>query len=66
MTTRIALQVNAAVGLISTLAAGALISLFWTSPQTVLSAVAGREYGELAAVLATQIAGWFEALWRFL
>jgi hypothetical protein len=66
MTTRIALQVNAAVGLASALAASALLSLWWTRPETVLSAVAEREYGTLAAVLATHVAGWFQALWRFI
>ena len=66
MTTRIALQVNAAVGLASAVAAGALMSVLWTRPQTVLSAVAERDYGALAAVLATQVAGWFHAVWRFL
>jgi hypothetical protein len=57
---------NAAVGLASAVAAGALMSLLWTSPQTVLSAVAEREYGALAAVLATQVVDWFAALWHFL
>lgn len=66
MTTRIALQLNAAVGLISALAAGALISLLLTRPESVVSAVAERDYGTLASVLATQVAGWFQALWRFL
>jgi hypothetical protein len=66
MTTRLALQLNAALGLASALTAGALISLFWTRPDTVVSAVAGRDYGTLASVLATQVAGWFLALWRFL
>jgi hypothetical protein len=66
MTTRLALQVNAVVGLASSLAAGALITLVMTQPETVLSAVAEREYGSLATVLLTQVAGWFEALWRFL
>ena len=66
MTTRLALQVNAVVGLVSSLAAGALITLVWTRPETVLSAVAEREYGSLATVLVSQVAGWFQALLRFL
>lgn len=65
MTTRMALQLNAAVGLTSALAASALLSLWWTRPETVLSAVAGRDYGTLAAVLATHVAGWLQTLWRF-
>ena len=66
MTTRIALQLNAAVGLASAVAAGALLSLWWTQPETLVSAVAEREYGNLATVLATHVAGWFLAVWRFL
>ena len=66
MTTRIALQLNALVGLISALAAGALISLLLTRPESVVSAVAERDYGALASVLATQVAGWFQALLRYL
>ncbi|HET7698778.1 MAG TPA: hypothetical protein VFK57_23880 [Vicinamibacterales bacterium] len=66
MTTRIALQLNAAVGLASAMAAGALMSLWWTRPDPVLSAVADRDYGALAVVLVAQVAGWFQALWRFL
>jgi hypothetical protein len=66
MTTRLALQVNAVVGLVSSLAAGALITLVMTRPETVLSALAEREYGSLAGVLLTQVAGWFQALLRFL
>lgn len=66
MTARIALQFNAAVGLASALAAGALMSLVLTRPETVLSAVAEREYGVLAGVLASQVAGWFQFLLRFL
>jgi hypothetical protein len=66
MTARIALQLNAVVGLASVLAVGALMSLVLTRPEAVLSAVAEREYGDLAGVLATQIAGWFQALLRYL
>jgi hypothetical protein len=66
MTTRLALQLNAIVGLASAIAAGALMSLWWTRPDGVLSAVAERDYGALAAVLVTQVAGWLHALWRFL
>ena len=66
MTSRIALQLNAAVGLATALASGALLSLWLTRPETVLSAVAEREFGALAAVLVTQVAGWLQALWRFI
>lgn len=66
MTTRLALQLNAVVGVAATMAAGALMSLLWTHPQTLASAVAERDFGALASVLVTQVAGWFQALWRFL
>ena len=66
MTARFALQLNAVVGIASMLAALALMSLVLTRPEAVLSAVAEHEYGALAGVLATQIAGWFQALLRFL
>ena len=66
MTAKIALQLNAVVGLASMLIAGALMSLVLTRPETVLSAVAEGEYGALAGVLATQVAGWLHALLRFL
>lgn len=66
MTARIALQLNAVVGLASLLAAGALMSMILTRPEAVLSAVAERDYGGLVGVLATQVAGWFQALLRFL
>lgn len=66
MTARIALQLNAIIGLASLLAAGALMSLVLTRPQAVLSTVAEREYGALAGVLVAQVAGWVQALLRFL
>ena len=66
MTTRIALQLNAALGLAAAVAAMALMSLLWSRPEALASAVAERDYGSLASVLATQVAGWFQALWRFL
>ena len=66
MTARIALQLNAVVGLASAVAAGAMMTLVLTRPEAVLSAVAEGEYGALAGVLATQVAGWFQALLRYL
>jgi hypothetical protein len=66
MTARLALQVNAVVGIASTIAAGAMMSMVLTRPEAVLSAVAEREYGALAGAVLTQIAGWFQALLRYL
>ena len=40
---------------------------YWSGIESpVLSAVAEGQYGTLATVLVTQVAGWFQALWRFL
>ena len=66
MTAKVILQVNAAVGLASTIVAGAMMSLVLTRPEDVLSAVAEREYGALAGAVATHVAGWLHALLRYL
>ena len=66
MTARLALQVNAVIGLASAIAAGAMMSLVLTRPETVLSAVAEREYGALAGAVLTQIAGWVQVILRYL
>lgn len=66
MTTRIALQLNAIVGLASALAAGALISLLLTRPEAVVTAVAERDYAAVASVVLTQVANWLQALLRLL
>lgn len=66
MTARLALQVNAVIGLVSAIAAGAMMSLVLTRPEAVVSAVADGEYGALAGAVLTQIAGWFQAILRYL
>ena len=48
MTVKAALQLNAFVGLVSTVAATAMISLVMTRPAEVASAVAQHEYGAVA------------------
>jgi hypothetical protein len=63
---KVALQLNAIVGLASTLASGAIMSLVLTRPEAIASAVAQREYGAVAMAVVTQIAGWLQALLRFL
>lgn len=63
---KVALQLNALVGLASTLAAGAIMSLVLTRPEAIASAVAQREYGAVAMAVVMQIAGWLHALVRFL
>ena len=66
MTARVALQLNAVVGIASVLAAGALMTLVLTRPEAVASAVAAGEYGALAGAVAAQLVGWVHALLRFL
>lgn len=66
MSAKLALQVNAVVGLASTVVAGSMISLVLTRPEAVASAVAQREYGAVAMAVAAQVAGWLHALLRFL
>lgn len=66
MSAKFALQVNAVVGLASTVVAGSMISLVLTRPEAVASAVAQREYGAVAMAVAAQVAGWLHALLRFL
>jgi hypothetical protein len=63
---KVAMQLNAIVGLASTLAAGAIMSLVLTRPEAIASAVAQREYGAVAMAVVMQIAGWLHAILRFL
>jgi hypothetical protein len=66
MSSKAALQVNALIGLASTIAASAMMTLVLTRPEAVASAVAQREYGAVAMAVVTQVADWLVALWRFL
>jgi len=66
MSAKLALRVNAVVGLLSTVAAGSMMWLVLTRPAEVASAVANRQYGEIAMAVATQLAGWLQALLHFI
>lgn len=66
MSARLALRVNAVVGLLSTVAAGAIMWLVLTRPVEVASEVANREYGAIAMAVASQLAGWLQALLHFI
>jgi hypothetical protein len=66
MSSKVALQVNALIGLASTIAAGAMMTLALTRPEAVASAVAQGDYGAVAMAVVTQVADWLSALWRFL
>jgi hypothetical protein len=65
MSVRTALQLNAVVGLASTLAASATLSLVLTQPQAIASAVAQHDGGAVLMAMATQVFGWLHALLRF-
>jgi hypothetical protein len=66
MNARLALQLNAAVGLTISAAAGALMSMVVTDPAAVAVAVARHEYGAIVMAVAQQLAGWVHALLRFI
>jgi len=66
MSTKLALQVNAVIGLASMVAAGAMMWLVLTRPAEVASAVANREYGAIAMAVAAQLTGWLQALLHFI
>ena len=66
MSAKVALQLNAAVGLTSTVAAGALMSMVMTDPAAVAVAIARREYGAVAMAMAQQLAVWLHAVLRFI
>jgi hypothetical protein len=63
---KVMLQLNALVGLASTVAASAMIALVLTRPAEVASAVAAREYGTVALAMVNELAGWLHAILRFL
>jgi len=64
--TRTALQLNAAIGILCTIAAGAMMQLMLTRPERIATAVAQHEYGTIVTAVASQLAGWLHALLRFL
>ena len=66
MSAKFALQVNALVGLASAVAATAVMSLALTRPEALASAIAQREYGDVALAVLSQVAGWVQSLLRFL
>ena len=63
---KLMLQLNALVGVASTVAATAMIALVLTRPAEVASAVAEREYGAVALAIVNELGGWLHALLRYL
>jgi hypothetical protein len=66
MTARLVLQLNAAVGLASSVLAGATMWLVLTKPAEVAYAVANHEYGAMALAVGRELGSWLQALLRFL
>lgn len=66
MSSKVALQVNALIGLVSMVAASAMMTLVLTRPEAVASAVAQRDYGAVARAVIVQVADWLSSLLRFL
>jgi hypothetical protein len=66
LTSRIALQVNAVLAVLSVAAAAAMMSLVLTEPQTVAAIIAQHDYSAIAAAVAGELGGWLRALLRFL
>lgn len=66
MSARLALQLNAVVGLASSAVAGATMWLVLTRPGDVALAVAKHEYGAMAAAVGHQLGAWLQALLWFL
>ena len=62
MTARLALQLNAAIGLASGAVASATIWLVMTRPTDVALAIANREYGAVVAAVGRQLGTWLGAL----
>ena len=63
---KVALQLNAFVGVVSAVAATAMMSLVLTRPAEMASAIAQHEYGAVAVAMARELAGWLHALLRLL
>ena len=62
MTARIALQVNAAIGVLATAVAAAAMWLVLTRPAEIVASVSAREYGPMAAAIGHQLLVWTRAL----
>jgi hypothetical protein len=66
MTARLALQLNAVLGLASSALAGATMWLVLTRPVAVAEAVANHEYGAMASAVVHQLGSWLHTLLWYL
>lgn len=66
MSGKVALQLNAMVGVASTIAVSAIMWLVLTRPAEVAVTVASHDYEALAAAIGRQVGVWIHALLRFI
>lgn len=66
MNGRIALQVNALVGITSSAIAGATMWLVLSRPAEVAVAMSDEQYAAVAGAVARQLGTWLQAILRFL
>jgi hypothetical protein len=65
MSGKVALQLNAMVGVASTVAASAIMWLLLTRPADVAVTVASHDYKALMLAIGQQLGAWVHALLRF-
>jgi hypothetical protein len=65
MSGKVALQLNAIVGVASTVAASAMMWLLLTRPADVAVTVANRDYEALVVAIGHQLGTWIHALLRY-
>jgi hypothetical protein len=66
MSGKVALQVNALVGMASTIAATAMMWLLLTQPADVAVTVANHDYELFVKAIGQQLGAWMHALLRFI
>jgi hypothetical protein len=66
MSGKVALQVNALVGMASTIAATAMMWLLLTQPADVAVTVANHDYELFVEAIGHQLGAWMHALLRFI
>jgi uncharacterized membrane protein len=66
MSGKVALQLNAMVGVASTVAASAIMWLVLTRPADVAVTVANHDYDGLIMAIGQQLGAWIHALLRFM
>lgn len=65
MSGKVALQLNAMVGVASTVAASAIMWLVLTRPAEVAVTVANHDYEALMVAIGHQVGAWVHALLRY-